>query len=114
MPEHEGNHPSRWAATTSVAEKIGCSAHALTEWVKKSEMIAAGLEGAKENALVLQEAPVVFRAVQFCGCSRNLQSKQLLHPIGSASLRSNSTSNSIYDLVANEAANFPAKEMKPR
>jgi transposase len=36
--EHEGEHPSRWAAVVSIAEKIGCSAHTLLEWVKKAEV----------------------------------------------------------------------------
>jgi transposase-like protein len=36
--DHEGEHPSRWAAITSIAEKIGCSAHTLLEWVKKAEV----------------------------------------------------------------------------
>ncbi|AXB80664.1 IS3 family transposase [Novosphingobium sp. P6W] len=36
--DHEGDHPSRWAAVTSVAEKIGCSGHTLLEWVKKAEV----------------------------------------------------------------------------
>jgi transposase-like protein len=36
--EHEGEYPSRWAAKVSIAEKIGCSAHTLFEWVKKAEV----------------------------------------------------------------------------
>lgn len=36
--DHEGDHPSRWAAITSIAEKIGCSGHTLLEWVKKTEV----------------------------------------------------------------------------
>ncbi len=36
--EHEGEHLSRWAAVVSIAEKIGCSAHTLLEWVKKAEV----------------------------------------------------------------------------
>jgi len=36
--DHEAVHPSRWAAVTSIAEKIGCSAHTLLEWVKKAEV----------------------------------------------------------------------------
>lgn len=36
--EHEADHPSRWTAVVSVAEKIGCSAHTLNEWVKKTEV----------------------------------------------------------------------------
>ncbi len=31
--DHEADHPSRWAAMISIAEKIGCSAHTLNEWV---------------------------------------------------------------------------------
>ena len=31
--DHEGQHPSRWAALVSIAEKIGCWAHPLNEWV---------------------------------------------------------------------------------
>lgn len=29
-------HPSRWAAITSIAAMIGCSGHTLLEWVKKA------------------------------------------------------------------------------
>ena len=36
--DHEADHPSRWAAVTSTAEKIGCSAHTLLEWLKKVEV----------------------------------------------------------------------------
>ena len=36
--DHEGDHPSRWAAIVSVAEKIGCVPQTLFEWVKKAEV----------------------------------------------------------------------------
>ena len=36
--DHEGEHASRWAAATSIAAKIGCSAHTLLDWVKKAEV----------------------------------------------------------------------------
>ena len=36
--DHEGDHSSRWAAVSSVAAKIGCSAQTLHEWVKKAEV----------------------------------------------------------------------------
>jgi len=36
--DHEAEHPSRWSAVSSVAGKIGCSAHSLNEWIKKSEV----------------------------------------------------------------------------
>ncbi len=36
--DHEADHPSRWAAITSIAGKIGCTAQTLNEWVKKAEV----------------------------------------------------------------------------
>ena len=36
--EHEQDHPSRWAAISSVAAKIGCTAQSLHEWIKKAEV----------------------------------------------------------------------------
>jgi transposase len=36
--DHEAEHPSRLAAITSIAAKIGCSAHTLHERVKKAEV----------------------------------------------------------------------------
>jgi transposase len=38
--DHEGDHPSRWAAMVSIADKIGCTAQTLNEWVKKAEVDA--------------------------------------------------------------------------
>ena len=35
--DHEGEHSSRWAAVTSIAAKIGCTAQTLLEWVKKAD-----------------------------------------------------------------------------
>jgi transposase len=42
--EHEKDHSSRWAAVTSIAAKIGCTAQSLNGWVKKAE-IASGVRG---------------------------------------------------------------------
>ncbi len=36
--DHEAEHPSRWAAITSISGKIGCTAQTLSEWVKKGEI----------------------------------------------------------------------------
>ena len=36
--EHEGEHASQWAAISSIAAKIGCTAQTLNEWVKKAEV----------------------------------------------------------------------------
>jgi transposase len=42
--EHEQDHPSRWAAISSVAAKIGCTAQSLNEWIKKAE-VDSGVRG---------------------------------------------------------------------
>ena len=36
--DHAGEHPSRWAAVTSVASKIGCTPQTLHDWVKTAEV----------------------------------------------------------------------------
>ena len=43
--DHEPEHPSRWAAVSSVAAKIGCTAQTLNEWVKKFEVDAGKRAG---------------------------------------------------------------------
>jgi transposase len=35
--EHQNDHDSQWAAITSIAEKIGCSAETLRNWVRQTE-----------------------------------------------------------------------------
>ncbi len=35
--DHEGEHTSRWAAVTSIAAKIGCTAETLRQWVRQAE-----------------------------------------------------------------------------
>src|ERR1700691_5598886 len=36
--DHTSEHPSRWAAVTSIATKIGCTPQTLHDWVKKAEI----------------------------------------------------------------------------
>ena len=36
--DHASDHPSRWAAVTSIAAKIGCTPQTLHDWVKKAEV----------------------------------------------------------------------------
>jgi transposase len=36
--DHAGEHPSRWAAVTSIAAKIGCTPQTLHDRVKKAEI----------------------------------------------------------------------------
>ena len=43
--DHEGEHPSRWAAVVSIAAKIGCTGQTLNEWVKKTEVDAGKRAG---------------------------------------------------------------------
>ena len=35
--EHQDEHASQWAAIGSIAEKIGCSAETLRNWVRQAE-----------------------------------------------------------------------------
>lgn len=37
VKESEGDHGSEWAAITSVASKMGCTAETLRKWVRQSE-----------------------------------------------------------------------------
>lgn len=45
MLDHEREHPSRRAAISSIASKIGCTAQTLNEWVKKAEVDAGKRAG---------------------------------------------------------------------
>jgi transposase len=36
--EHEGEHPSQWAAITSIASKFGMTPETLRKWVRRSEV----------------------------------------------------------------------------
>ena len=49
--DHTREHPSRWAAVVSIAEKIGCSAQTLNEWEKKAE-----IEGGKRAGVPIEVA----------------------------------------------------------
>ena len=35
--EHQSDYPSQWAAMTSIASKIGCTAETLRKWVRQAE-----------------------------------------------------------------------------
>ena len=49
--DHELDHPSRWAAVVSIAEKIGCVPQTLYEWVKKAEVTAANERASRPRSL---------------------------------------------------------------
>jgi len=70
--DHEGEHPSRWAAISSIAAKIGCTAQTLNEWVKKAEVdsgvragipteVAEKLKALKRENRELREAHEILR-----------------------------------------------------
>jgi transposase-like protein len=37
VQQHQGDHPSEWAAITSIAAKIGCTAETLRGWLRQAE-----------------------------------------------------------------------------
>ena len=43
--DHEGEHGSRWAAVSSIAAKIGCTAQTLQTWVKRAEVDSGARPG---------------------------------------------------------------------
>ena len=43
--DHEAEHPSRWAAISSIAGKVGCTAQTLNEWTKKANIDAGRKPG---------------------------------------------------------------------
>ena len=36
--EHQGEHPTQWAAIVSIAGKIGCPAETLRKWIRQAEI----------------------------------------------------------------------------
>ena len=43
--EHQGDYPSEWAAISSIATKIGCTAESLRRWIRQSERDAGERAG---------------------------------------------------------------------
>ncbi len=57
MLDHEGGHPSRWAAALSILAKIGCSAHTLLDWVKRVEVDSGRRAGRPSDMAGKLKAP---------------------------------------------------------
>ena len=52
--EHQEDYDSQWAALTSIADKIGCTAETLRKWVRRAEIDQgqrAGLTSAERDQL---------------------------------------------------------------
>jgi len=75
--DHEGEHPSRWAAARSIAGKIGYSTHTLMDWVKKAD-IEAG-----RTPSVPSEMAERMKALErrFGNCARPMRSCARRRPI---------------------------------
>ncbi len=43
--EHQADHPSQWAAITSISGKFGCTAETLRKWVRQAERDAGARPG---------------------------------------------------------------------
>jgi transposase len=43
--EHQSDHPSQWAAISSIAGKFGCTAETLRKWVRQAERDAGEKPG---------------------------------------------------------------------
>jgi transposase len=43
--EQQGSHESQWAAITSIAAKLGCTAETLRKWVRQAERDAGDRPG---------------------------------------------------------------------
>ena len=54
--DHEDEHASRWAAVSSIAAKIGCTAQTLNEWVKKTEVESGKRAGLPSDVIVSIDA----------------------------------------------------------
>lgn len=48
--DHEAEHPSWWAAVSSIAGKIGCSPATLHEWAEKTEVDSGKRAGLPTDA----------------------------------------------------------------
>jgi transposase len=61
--DHEHEHTSRWAAITSVAGKIGCTAQTLSEWIKRTEVDAA--KRGRGGEMLLEERVIAVGVVWY-------------------------------------------------
>ena len=71
--DHEGEHPSRWAAALSISAKIGCSAHTLLDWVKRAGVPSDMTEKLKalerENRELRQANEILRKGLAYFACA---------------------------------------------
>ncbi|MCA3287394.1 MAG: hypothetical protein ING09_12650 [Roseomonas sp.] len=82
--DHEGEHPSRWAAALSISAKIGCSAHTLLDWVKRAEVDSGSRSGVpsdmaeklkareRENRELRQANEILRKGLDFLACAQRV------------------------------------------
>ncbi len=80
--DHEGEHPSRWAAALSISAKIGCSAHTLLDWVKRAEVDSGRRAGVpsdmaeklkaleRENRELRQANEILRKGLDYFACAQ--------------------------------------------
>jgi len=49
VQQHQGDHPSEWAAITSVTAKIGCTAETRRAWLRQAERNSGQRAGATSD-----------------------------------------------------------------
>lgn len=49
VQQHQCDHPSEWAAITSIAAKIGCTAETLRSWLRQAERNSGQRAGATSD-----------------------------------------------------------------
>jgi transposase-like protein len=54
--DHQGDYSSQWAAMTSIAAKIGCSAETLRKWVRREERDSGARPGPTSDELARLKA----------------------------------------------------------
>ena len=76
--DHERDHPSRWAAVVSIAEKIGCVPQTLYEWLKKAEIDSGKRAGVP--AEVAEKVKALEREVRELRQANEILRKPVLSP----------------------------------
>ena len=54
--DHQGDYPSQWAALSSIAAKIGCTAETLRRWLRLAERDSGARPGSTSDELARLKA----------------------------------------------------------